>query len=36
MNTVRELLQDKDHEVSSIKPDKSVYDAMQLLIFSDE
>ncbi len=31
MNTVRELLQDKDHEVLSIKPDKSVYDAMQLM-----
>jgi IMP dehydrogenase len=31
MNTVRELLQDKGHEVSSIEPDKSVYDAMQLM-----
>jgi len=31
MNTVRELLQDKDHEVLSIKPDKSVYDAMQMM-----
>ncbi len=31
MHTVRELLQDKDHEVLSIKPDKSVYDAMQLM-----
>ncbi len=31
MNTVRELLQDKGHEVSSIEPGKSVYDAMQLM-----
>ena len=31
MNTVRELLQDKGHEVSSIEPCKSVYDAMQLM-----
>ncbi len=31
MNTVRQLLQDKGHEVLSIKPDKSVYDAMQLM-----
>jgi len=31
MNTVRELLQDKGHEVSSIGPDKSVYVAMQLM-----
>ncbi len=31
MNTVRQLLQDKGHEVSSIEPDKSVYDAMQLM-----
>ncbi len=31
MNTVRELLQDKDYEVLSIKSDKSVYDAMQLM-----
>ena len=31
MNTVRQLLQDKDHEVLSIKSDKSVYDAMQLM-----
>jgi CBS domain-containing protein len=32
MNTVRELLQDKDYEVMSIKSDKSVYDAMQLMV----
>ena len=31
MNTVRQLLQDKGYEVSSIEPDKSVYDAMQLM-----
>ncbi len=31
MNTVRELLQDKGHEVSSIEPGKSVYVAMQLM-----
>ena len=31
MNTVRELLQDKGHEVSSIEPDKTAYDAMQLM-----
>lgn len=31
MNTVRQLLQDKGHEVSSIEPNKSVYDAMQLM-----
>ncbi len=31
MNTVRQLLQDKDPEVLSIKSDKSVYDAMQLM-----
>ena len=31
MNTVRELLQDKGHEVESIKPDKTAYDAMQLM-----
>jgi CBS domain-containing protein len=31
MNTVRQLLQDKGSEVSSIDPDKSVYDAMQLM-----
>ncbi len=31
MNTVRELLQDKGHEVCSIEPDKSAYDAMQLM-----
>ncbi len=31
MNTVRELLQDKSHEVSSIEPNKSVYNAMQLM-----
>ncbi len=31
MNTVRELLQDKGHEVSSIGPGKSVYVAMQLM-----
>ena len=31
MNTVRQLLQDKGYEVSSIEPGKSVYDAMQLM-----
>jgi len=31
MNTVRELLQDKGHEVSSIEPGKSVYVSMQLM-----
>lgn len=31
MKTVRQLLQDKGHEVVSIEPDKSVYDAMQLM-----
>jgi CBS domain-containing protein len=31
MKTVRHLLQDKGNEVSSIEPDKSVYDAMQLM-----
>ena len=31
MNTVRQLLQDKGHEISSIEPDKSVYDAMLLM-----
>ena len=31
MNTVRELLQDKIHEVASIEPDKSAHDAMQLM-----
>ena len=31
MNTVRQLLQDKGHEVSSIEPDKSVYDAIKLM-----
>ena len=31
MNTVRQLLQDKGHEVSSIEPHNSVYDAMQLM-----
>jgi len=31
MNTVRELLQDKGHEVESIEPDKTAYDAMQLM-----
>ena len=31
MNTVRQLLQDKGHEVSSIEPNKSVYNAMQLM-----
>ena len=31
MNTVRQLLQNKGHEVSSIEPDKSAYDAMQLM-----
>ncbi len=31
MNTVRELLQDKGHEVESIEPDKTASDAMQLM-----
>ena len=31
MNTVRELLQDKIHEVASIGPDKSAHDAMHLM-----
>jgi len=31
MNTVRELLQDKIHEVASVEPDKTAYDAMQLM-----
>ncbi len=31
MSTVRELLQDKIHEVASIGPDKSSHDAMQLM-----
>ena len=30
-NTVRELLQDKIHEVTSIKPDETAHDAMQLM-----
>ncbi len=30
-NTVRELLQDKIHEVSIVEPDKSAHDAMQLM-----
>jgi len=31
MNTVRQLLQDKGYEVLSIEPDKTAYDAMQLM-----
>ena len=31
MKTVRQLLQGKGYEVMSIEPDKSVYDAMQLM-----
>ncbi len=31
MKTVRQLLQGKGYEVASIEPDKSVYDAMQLM-----
>jgi CBS domain-containing protein len=31
MNTVRELLQDKIHEVACVEPDKSAHDAMQLM-----
>ena len=31
MATVRQLLQGKGHEVASIEPDKSVYEAMQLM-----
>ena len=30
-DTVRQLLQGKGYEVASIEPDKSVYDAMQLM-----
>ena len=30
-NTVRELLQDKIHEVSIVEPDKFAHDAMQLM-----
>ena len=31
MKTIRQLLQGKGYEVASIEPDKSVYDAMQLM-----
>ncbi|MDQ3185929.1 MAG: CBS domain-containing protein [Pseudomonadota bacterium] len=31
MTTVRQLLEGKGHDVASIEPDKSVYDAMQLM-----
>ena len=31
MKTVRQLLEGKGHEVTGIEPDKSVYDAMQLM-----
>ncbi len=31
MNTVRQLLQNKGHEVLSIEPHNSVYNAMQLM-----
>lgn len=31
MNTVRELLQDKIHEVAFVEPNKSAHDAMQLM-----
>jgi CBS domain-containing protein len=31
MTTVRQLLEGKGSEVASIAPDKSVYDAMQLM-----
>lgn len=31
MKTVKQLLQGKGYEVASIEPDKSVYDAMQLM-----
>lgn len=31
MKTVRQLLEGKGHEVASIAPDKSVYEAMQLM-----
>jgi IMP dehydrogenase len=31
MTTVRQLLEGKGYEVASIEPDKSVYDAMQLM-----
>jgi CBS domain-containing protein len=31
MNTVRQLLQDKVQEVSSVEPDKSAHDAMEMM-----
>ena len=31
MNTVRQLLQDKDHEISYVEPDKTAHDAMELM-----
>ena len=31
MNTVRELLQDKIHEVAYVEPDETAHDAMQLM-----
>ena len=31
MTTVRQLLEGKGYEAASIEPDKSVYDAMQLM-----
>lgn len=31
MNTVRQLLQDKAHEVSSVAPDKPAHNAIQLM-----
>ena len=31
MATVRQLLQSKGYEVATIEPDKSVYEAMQLM-----
>jgi CBS domain-containing protein len=31
MNTVRRLLQEKAHEVSSVEPDRTAHDAMQIM-----
>ncbi len=31
MNTVRQLLQDKVHEVSSVEPDKPAHEAMEMM-----
>ena len=32
MNTVRQLLQDKVQEVSSVEPDKTAHDAMEMMM----